>query len=216
MPPTDITDTVEAELPDSSQLAAAFVDLSRAVNDGKDMVEILTMLAERCVQVLHIAACGILVIDPRGELEVIGSSNHSAHLLDLFQVQNVEGPCLECCRDGEPVIDLELSPSGPWPGFAAATLAQGSRAVYPMPPPSPCCRSTRARTPPSSPVDCILWSRNATPSNRPRECWRSGSPSTPMPHSSACVMPQDAPGHGSSMSPGPWSPATRHIPPRHC
>ena len=133
MPPTDITDTVEAELPDSSQLAAAFVDLSRAVNDGKDMVEILTMLAERCVQVLHIAACGILVIDPRGELEVIGSSNHSAHLLDLFQVQTVEGPCLECCRDGEPVSDLELSPSGPWPGFAAATLAQGYRAVYAMP-----------------------------------------------------------------------------------
>ena len=81
--------TTDSRPPDASQLAAAFVDLARSVNDGKDMVEIFSMLAERCVRLLPVSACGILVIDPRGELEVIGSSNHSAHLLDLFQVQNV-------------------------------------------------------------------------------------------------------------------------------
>ena len=121
------------ELPDASQLAAAFVDLARSVNDGKDMVEVFSMLAERCVTVLSVAACGILVIDPVGELEVIGSSNHSAHLLDLFQVQNVEGPCLQCCHTGEAVIDTELSESGPWPGFAAAARSQGYLAVYAVP-----------------------------------------------------------------------------------
>lgn len=37
------------ELPDASKLAAAFVDLARAVKNGKDMVEVFSMLAERCV-----------------------------------------------------------------------------------------------------------------------------------------------------------------------
>jgi GAF domain-containing protein len=129
---TTSTETV-FELPDASQLAAAFVDLARSVNDGKDMVEVFSMLAERCVTVLSVAACGILVIDPMGELEVIGSSNHSAHLLDLFQVQNVEGPCLQSCRTGEAVIDTELSATGPWPGFSTAAREQGYLAVYAVP-----------------------------------------------------------------------------------
>lgn len=125
--------TISSDLPDASQLAAAFVDLARSVNDGKDMVEIFSMLAERCVQLLPVSACGILVIDPRGELEVIGSSNHSAHLLDLFQVQNVEGPCLRCCRSGEAVLDDALDLDGPWPGFARAAREQGYLAVYALP-----------------------------------------------------------------------------------
>ncbi len=129
---TKSTETV-FELPDASQLAAAFVDLARSVNDGKDMVEVFSMLAERCVTVLSVEACGILVIDPLGELEVIGSSNHSAHLLDLFQVQNVEGPCLQCCNTGEAVIDTELSATGPWPGFAAEAREQGYLAVDAVP-----------------------------------------------------------------------------------
>lgn len=121
------------DLPDASKLAAAFVDLARSVNDGKDMVEVFSMLAERCVTILSVAACGILVIDPMGELEVIGSSNHSAHLLDLFQVQNVEGPCLQCCRTGGAVVDTDLSSTGPWPGFAMAARDHGYVAVYAVP-----------------------------------------------------------------------------------
>ena len=124
---------VTFDLPDASQLAAAFVDLARSVNDGKDMVEVFSMLAERCVSVLSVSACGILIIDPVGNLEVIGSSNHSAHLLDLFQVQNVEGPCLQCCHTGEAVIDTALSDSGPWPGFASAVRERGFAAVYAVP-----------------------------------------------------------------------------------
>jgi GAF domain-containing protein len=129
---TTSTETV-FELSDASQLAAAFVDLARSVNDGKDMVEVFSMLAERCVAVLSVAACGILVIDPLGELEVIGSSNHSAHLLDLFQVQNVEGPCLQCCDTGEVVSDTELSATGQWPGFSTEAREQGYLAVYAVP-----------------------------------------------------------------------------------
>lgn len=130
-----MTNTSEsiAELPDAALLAGAFVDLARLVNEGRDMVEVFSMLAERCVAVLSVSACGILIVDSSGELEVIGSSNHSAHQLDLFQVQNVEGPCLQCCRTGDAVLDAELSETGPWPGFARAARKQGFAAVYAVP-----------------------------------------------------------------------------------
>lgn len=129
---TNTSETI-AELPDAALLAAAFVDLARSVNEGRDMVEVFSILAERCVAVLSVSACGILIVDSSGELEVIGSSNHSAHLLDLFQVQNVEGPCLLCCRTGDAVLDTELSETGPWPGFARAAREQGFAAVYAVP-----------------------------------------------------------------------------------
>jgi GAF domain-containing protein len=129
---TNTSETI-AELPDAALLAAAFVDLARSVNEGRDMVEVFSMLAERCVAVLSVSACGILIVDSSGELEVIGSSNHSAHLLDLFQVQNVEGPCLLCCRTGDAVLDTELSETGSWPGFARVAREQGFAAVYAVP-----------------------------------------------------------------------------------
>lgn len=122
-----------ADLPGGGELAATFVDLARAVTEGADMVEVFSMLSARCVRFLPAAACGILVVDPNGALQVIGASSSSAHLLDLFQVQNAQGPCLQCCRTGQPVADTELAANGPWPSFAAAARAQGFSVVYALP-----------------------------------------------------------------------------------
>lgn len=115
------------------ELARTFVDLARSVNNGADIVEVYSMLSDRCVQLLSVAACGILLVDLRGDLRVIGSSSHSAELLDLFQVQNDEGPCLACYRTGESVSDAELSVSGPWPRFAELVRRHGFGAVYAVP-----------------------------------------------------------------------------------
>lgn len=115
------------------ELARTFVDLARSVNSGVDIVEVYSMLSDRCVQLLSVEACGILLIDPRGDLRVIGSSSHSAELLDLFQVQNDEGPCLVCCRTGESISDSELSEQGPWPRFAALVREHGFTEVHAVP-----------------------------------------------------------------------------------
>ncbi|MFZ4670154.1 MAG: GAF and ANTAR domain-containing protein [Microthrixaceae bacterium] len=126
------------EFPDAGPLAETFVELARSVTEGADTVEVFSMLSERCVRLLPVDACGILIVDNSGDLQVIGSSNSSVHLLDLFQLQNEEGPCVECCRTGEAVADTTLddaalNESGRWPTFAAMTRAQGFRAVYALP-----------------------------------------------------------------------------------
>lgn len=121
------------EIPDATELALTLIDITRSVTQGAETIDIFTSLAEKCVGLLPVSAAGILLRDVTGTLQVIGASSPSAHLLDLFQVQNEEGPCLECSTTGSPVSDDELSPEGKWPRFAALTKAQNFSAVYALP-----------------------------------------------------------------------------------
>jgi len=58
----------------------------------------------------------------------------AAGLLDLYQVQNEEGPCLESLQTGMPISidDLELE-GGRWPHFRAAAIDEGFTSVYAIP-----------------------------------------------------------------------------------
>jgi GAF domain-containing protein len=64
----------------------------------------------------------------------MGASDESARLLELFQIQHEEGPCLDCYRSGRPVTvaDLTSEPSR-WPAFTERALASGVRSVHAFP-----------------------------------------------------------------------------------
>lgn len=121
------------EIPNAADLALTLIEITRSVNQGAETIEIFTALAERCVQLLPVAAAGILLRDANGMLQVIGASSASAHLLDLFQVQNEQGPCLECCATGVAVVDETLGQSANWPRFSQLAQAHGFTSVYALP-----------------------------------------------------------------------------------
>jgi hypothetical protein len=121
------------EVPDVTELAVTLIEITKSVTQGAETIEIFTQLAEKCVSLLPVSAAGILLRDIGGTLQVIGASSPSAHLLDLFQVQNEEGPCLECTVTGNPVCDVELSAEGKWPRFAELARAKDFSAVYALP-----------------------------------------------------------------------------------
>jgi len=55
-------------------------------------------------------------------------------LLELFQLQNDQGPCLDCFRAGRPVAAADLAAEAQrWPRFAAAAQQAGFAAVQALP-----------------------------------------------------------------------------------
>ena len=120
--------------PRAGRLADALSALARSTVNGQDTVDLLSDLATQCVAVLPIDAAGILVTDQFSTLRVIGSSSDAAHLLDLYQVQNEEGPCMECLTTGAAIsIDDLAAPAAPWPHFRATALREGFTSVYAIP-----------------------------------------------------------------------------------
>jgi GAF domain-containing protein len=63
----------------------------------------------------------------------MAASTEGIELLELFQLQNDEGPCLESFRNGLLVADADLSPEGRWPRFAVESVRSGFPSVCAVP-----------------------------------------------------------------------------------
>ncbi len=121
-------------MPREDVLARTFVELADTLVADFDVVEILTRLTDRCVDVLGVGAAGIMLVAPDGELRVMASSSEAMRVLELFELQAQEGPCLDCYRGGQRVVNQDLSASnGRWPHFANEALAASFRSVHALP-----------------------------------------------------------------------------------
>jgi GAF domain-containing protein len=119
---------------ETEKLAQTFVTLADTLVDDFDVFDLLQTLTSRCKELLGAAATGLLLADSDGHLQVTVATHEGAGLLDLFQLQSDEGPCLECYRSGEPVKELHLEAAAQrWPGFAPAATAAGFTSVLALP-----------------------------------------------------------------------------------
>ena len=115
-------------------LAAAFVEVADTLVADFDVVDFLHGLADRCVQLLEVDAAGLMLADQRGALKVIASSTEQTRLVELFQLQHDQGPCLECYQTGRPVSEANIAAAGQrWPVFAPAAAGAGFAAVQAIP-----------------------------------------------------------------------------------
>ncbi|MFF1477109.1 ANTAR domain-containing protein [Streptomyces sp. NPDC058301] len=115
-------------------LAKTFVELADNLVADFDLIDFLRLLTDRCVGLLDVSAAGVLLADRDGELRVMAASDERVRLLELFQVQNDEGPCLECFRTGAPVTVPDLgSETARWPRFTALARQSGFSAVQALP-----------------------------------------------------------------------------------
>jgi len=118
------------------RLAQAFVKLADTLVAGYDLMEFLQTLTDQCVELLEVDAAGLLLADSRGALRLVAASTEQARVVELFQIQNDEGPCLDCYRTGQPVIVSDIRSGGAaarWPQFAAAALEMGYAGVHAIP-----------------------------------------------------------------------------------
>jgi transcriptional regulator with GAF, ATPase, and Fis domain len=115
-------------------LSETFVELTDTMVAGFDVIDFLHVLTDRSVQLLDVSAAGLLLADPRGELRVVAASSEAARLVELFQLQNDQGPCLDCFRSGQPVAATDLNAAvQQWPQFAPAARQAGFAAVQALP-----------------------------------------------------------------------------------
>jgi GAF domain-containing protein len=115
------------------ELADVFVDLADTLVDDFDVIDFLQMLTERCVQVLGVSAAGLMLTDERDQLQVAAASTEQTRLLELFQLQTDQGPCLECFHSGQPISVGDLRNIERWPIFTAAATDAGFLAVHALP-----------------------------------------------------------------------------------
>ena len=119
---------------DGELLSDTFVELTDTMVAGFDVIDFLHVLTDRSVQLLDVDAAGLLLADPRGELRVVAASSEAARLIELFQIQNDEGPCLDCFRSGQPVHAADLAVATQrWPQFAPTARQAGFEAVQALP-----------------------------------------------------------------------------------
>lgn len=123
-----------SEMSREARLARAFVELSDTLIDDFDVIDLLTLLAERCAQIFETSGVGVLLADPRGHLRVIAATSDALETVELFQTQNDEGPCRDWFRYGQPVIADDLSVEhSRWPAFVPVALGAGLHWVHAFP-----------------------------------------------------------------------------------
>jgi hypothetical protein len=124
-----VTDT-----PRETRVLGAVVSLVDSLLDDFDIVELLTVLTERCAELLDVAAAGFLLADPLQQLRLLAATSEQVRELELFQLQADEGPCVDCYVTGQPVSipDIQVAKER-WPRFVPAAVSGGFASVHAIP-----------------------------------------------------------------------------------
>ena len=116
------------------QVWQAFVQLADTLVAGFDVIDFLHTLAQHSVDLVDASACGILLADHTGRLNLIAASTEHVRRLEQSQAQTAEGPCVDAYRTRAPISCPDLTAARErWPGFAAAALSAGFAAVHALP-----------------------------------------------------------------------------------
>ncbi|MEV6873383.1 GAF and ANTAR domain-containing protein [Amycolatopsis sp. NPDC051128] len=116
------------------QVTRAFVALADTLVDDYDVADLLHTLVKQCVELLDIEAAGLTLVDERGGLQVLASSTEQARLIELFQLDTEEGPCVDCFTSSTPVLVADIAAeAGRWPRFAVEAASDGFASVHALP-----------------------------------------------------------------------------------
>jgi transcriptional regulator with GAF, ATPase, and Fis domain len=116
------------------QLPDVFVEMADTLVADFDVLDFMHLLTDRCTALLDVSAAGLLLSDQRGTLRFAAASTEAGRLLELFQLQVDEGPCLDCFHTGQPVMVADIATATDrWPQFAPVAASHGYAAVCALP-----------------------------------------------------------------------------------
>ncbi len=118
----------------TERLLDVFVDVADTLTDDFDLIDFLHHLTDHVSSVIPGSSVGLLLSDRHDRLQFMAASSRGAEYLELFQLQNSEGPCLDCYRSREPVIVPDLdAETQRWPLFVPRAAKSGLHSVHAFP-----------------------------------------------------------------------------------
>jgi len=114
-------------------LAGAFVRLADTLADEFDIVEFLQNLSADSVEIIGAEAASVMLADARGGLRLVASSEERMRVLELFEIQSAQGPCLDAFGSGQAVQASGAESHARWPVFAQQASEAGFHALCAVP-----------------------------------------------------------------------------------
>jgi GAF domain-containing protein len=112
----------------------ALADATAALTRGSDITDVLDRLIRDSAEVLGAQAVGLLVLSGGGDLELLSATSHQVAELELYQIQQDTGPCVDAIRAGSAVSHSDPDDiRARWPGVGAAITGAGYQAVHAYP-----------------------------------------------------------------------------------
>lgn len=116
------------------RLVRTLVGLADTLVDDFDVLDLLQRLVDDCVSLFGASQAGLLLSDQRGGSRVMATTSEHTRVLELFQVETQDGPCLECISTGAPVSVPDLATEAHrWPRFVPKAAEEGFRSVHALP-----------------------------------------------------------------------------------
>ena len=115
--------------------AETLADVASALVHEHDISDLLVRLVRDAASLVGGGAAGLLVLAPDvARLEMLAATDHVATHLEIYQAQQQEGPCVDVCTTGLPVIATEQSEIlERWPVTGRAILGAGFQQVHAYP-----------------------------------------------------------------------------------
>lgn len=114
-------------------LSATLLELADTLGSDYDLFDYLDRLLQRSCAVAGAAAGGIMLDNGRGELQAMAATDERIRVLELFELQGEEGPCVEAYQLGERVVADNLTSATRWPEFTPTAVARGFSAALAFP-----------------------------------------------------------------------------------
>jgi hypothetical protein len=109
--------------------------LSRIADRSVDGIGLTERLVTACAEALPVTGVGLVLMTEAGPAGTVAATDGPAAIMEDLQFTLGEGPCVDSSRTGRPVLQPDLSQSGPgrWPGFCDGALEAGIRAIFAFP-----------------------------------------------------------------------------------
>lgn len=117
-----------------ARVVSTLLELTDNLVDDYDVIDVLTVVSERCVELLDVAAACVTIAPDHDALHTVAVSSSAPTSDDILRLQAGEGPSLECYRSGRALTNVVLRRDDPrWPSFSSRALDLGFAMIHCLP-----------------------------------------------------------------------------------